>query len=115
MLVNQVWLQGNVRWRSKILKRKISYHSPIVGWNTLIPKPDNIPFWFLKAWIHHDTLKDVVEANWNEPLYDVPIRKVVKKLKRLKQKLKSWSFEIFGNHDQHLKCLEEEMDQILKD
>ncbi|KAF9603846.1 hypothetical protein IFM89_038029 [Coptis chinensis] len=74
----QGWLQGNVGWRSRILKRKISYHSPIVGWNTRIPKPHNIPFQFQKAWIHHDTLKDMVEANWNEPLYDVPIGKVVK-------------------------------------
>ncbi|KAF9609595.1 hypothetical protein IFM89_017690 [Coptis chinensis] len=115
MLVNQGWQEGNARWRSKILTRKLSYHNPIVGWNTQIPKPHNIPFRFRKVWISHKSLKDVVEASWNEPLYDVPIRKVVKKLKRLKQKLKSWSFEVFGNHAQHLKQLEEEMVQILKD
>ncbi|KAF9596337.1 hypothetical protein IFM89_008863 [Coptis chinensis] len=115
MLVNQDWLKGNVGWRSKILKRKFSDHSPIVGWNTCIPKPHNIPFRFRKAWLSHDSLKEVVADSWNEPLYDVPIRKVVKKLKRLKQKLKSWSFEVFGNQSQHLKHLEEEMDQILLD
>ncbi|KAF9623389.1 hypothetical protein IFM89_001309 [Coptis chinensis] len=68
-----------------------------------------------KAWISNNTLREVVAASWEEPLFDVPIRKVVKKLKRLKQKLKSWSFEVFGNQAQHLKRLEEEMDQILLD
>ncbi|KAF9606216.1 hypothetical protein IFM89_023768, partial [Coptis chinensis] len=75
MLVNQGWQEGNVGWRSKILTRTLSDHSPI----------------------------------------DVPSRKVVNKLKRLKQKLKSLSFDVFGNHAQHLKQLVEEMVQILKD
>ncbi|KAF9601082.1 hypothetical protein IFM89_016055 [Coptis chinensis] len=73
MLVNQDLLKGNVGWRSKILKRKLSDHSPIVGWNTCIPKPHNIPFRFRKTWLSHDTLRE------------------------------------------HLKRLEEEMDQILLD
>ncbi|KAF9624674.1 hypothetical protein IFM89_012945 [Coptis chinensis] len=85
------WEESNAGWRSKILIRKLSDHNPIVRWNTRIPKPHNIPFHFRKAWIYHESLKDVVEACWNEPLYDVPIRKV------------------------HLKQLEEEMEQILKD
>ncbi|KAF9594283.1 hypothetical protein IFM89_028940 [Coptis chinensis] len=68
-----------------------------------------------KAWISNDTLREVVATSWEEPFFDVPIRKVVKKLKRLKQKLKSWSFEVFGNQAHYLKRLEEEMDQILLD
>ncbi|KAF9624853.1 hypothetical protein IFM89_015407 [Coptis chinensis] len=89
MLVNQAWMQGSAGWRSKILKHKSSDHSPIVGWNTRIPKPHSIHFRFRKAWISNDTLREVVAASWEQPLFDVPIRKVVKKLKRLKQKLKS--------------------------
>ncbi|KAF9626314.1 hypothetical protein IFM89_032163 [Coptis chinensis] len=62
MLVNQDWLKGSVGWRSKTLKRKFSNHSSIVGWNTRIPKPHNIPFRLRKAWISNDTLREVVAA-----------------------------------------------------
>ncbi|KAF9617319.1 hypothetical protein IFM89_035300 [Coptis chinensis] len=79
------------------------------GLNTLGVIRDGVA----NVWLSHDTLREVVADSWNEPLYDVPIRKVVKKLKRLKQKLKNWSFEVFGNQSQHLKRLEKEMDQIL--
>ncbi|KAF9593955.1 hypothetical protein IFM89_026215 [Coptis chinensis] len=92
MLVNQDWLKGNVGWRSKILKRKLSDHSPIVGWNTCIPKPHNIPFQFRKAWLSHDTLREVVADSWNEPLYDVPIRKVVKKTEKAEAKVEKLEF-----------------------
>ncbi|KAF9619474.1 hypothetical protein IFM89_007222 [Coptis chinensis] len=91
----------NKRWGSKRILQKIdrmlvnqAWMQGSVGWRSKILK---------------------LVASWEEPLFDVPIKKVVKKLKRLKQKLKSWSFKVFGNQAQHLKCLEEEMDQILLD
>ncbi|KAF9603015.1 hypothetical protein IFM89_033642 [Coptis chinensis] len=63
MLVNQGWQEGNAGWGSKILTRRHSDHSPIVGWNTRIPKPYNILYRFRKAWISHESLKAVVEAS----------------------------------------------------
>ncbi|KAF9622277.1 hypothetical protein IFM89_031080 [Coptis chinensis] len=63
MLINQKWIEVSAGWRSKILKHKLSDHSPIVGWNSCIPKPKNIPFRFRKAWKLHENLKAVVEAS----------------------------------------------------
>ncbi|KAF9621066.1 hypothetical protein IFM89_016090 [Coptis chinensis] len=78
MLVNQQWIDTAAGWKSKILKRKFSDHSPVVGSLTSIPKPTNIPFRFKRIWIKHEGLKDVVKQSWEEPLEDVPIRKVMK-------------------------------------
>ncbi|KAF9618929.1 hypothetical protein IFM89_002924 [Coptis chinensis] len=86
ILVNQKWIDAATGWRSKILQRRILDHSPIVGWFTAIPKPHNIPFRFKKHWIKHESLKEVVKQSWEERLEDVPIRKVMKKLKRSKRR-----------------------------
>ncbi|KAF9621039.1 hypothetical protein IFM89_015861, partial [Coptis chinensis] len=75
----------------------------------------NIPFRFKQAWVQHENLREVVERSWKEPLHDAPIRKVVKKLKRLKIVLKEWSWRVFGNTKQHLKELEGELESILKE
>ncbi|KAF9616594.1 hypothetical protein IFM89_030646 [Coptis chinensis] len=115
MLVNQRWLDVSEGWRSRILRRRHSDHCPIVGWNTKIPKPSNIPFRFKQAWVQHENLREVVERSWKEPLHDAPIRKVVKKLKRLKIVLKEWSWRVFGNTKQHLKELEGKLESILKE
>ncbi|KAF9603807.1 hypothetical protein IFM89_037941 [Coptis chinensis] len=115
MLVNQRWMDVSAGWRSRILKRRHSDHCPIVGWNTKIPKPSNIPFRFKQAWVQHENLREVVERSWKEPLHDAPIRKVVKKLKRLKIVLKEWSWRVYGNTKQHLKELEGELENILKE
>ncbi|KAF9599025.1 hypothetical protein IFM89_033370 [Coptis chinensis] len=61
ILVNQKWIDAATGWRSKILQRRISDHSPIVGWFTAIPKPHNIPFRFKKHWIKHESLKEVIK------------------------------------------------------
>ncbi|KAF9623735.1 hypothetical protein IFM89_004816 [Coptis chinensis] len=115
ILVNQQWIDSSAGWRSRIMKRKLSDHSPIVGWNTKIPKPTNIPFRFKRAWILHANLKEVIEKSWSEPLFDVPIRKVTKKLKRLKMVLKDWNYRIYGNFEQHIKQIDNELELILKD
>ncbi|KAF9603837.1 hypothetical protein IFM89_038020 [Coptis chinensis] len=97
ILINKKWLDAATGWKSKILQRRFSNHSPIIGWFTSIPKPHNIPFRFNKHWIKHESLKAVVKMSWDEPLEDVPIRKIMKKLKRLKETLKIWSWETFGD------------------
>ncbi|KAF9603950.1 hypothetical protein IFM89_039289 [Coptis chinensis] len=90
-------------------------HSPIVGWFTTIPKPHNIPFRFKKHWIKHESLKEVVKQSWEECLEDVPIRKVMKKLKRLKEALKTWSRETFGDLSKKKKSATEDLEWIMKE
>ncbi|KAF9624392.1 hypothetical protein IFM89_010780 [Coptis chinensis] len=97
ILVNKKWLDAATGWRSRILQRRFYDHSPIIGWFTSIPKPHNIPFRFKTHWIKHESLKVLVKKSWDEPLEDIPIRKTMKKLKRLKETLKIWSWETFGD------------------
>ncbi|KAF9623026.1 hypothetical protein IFM89_036007 [Coptis chinensis] len=115
ILVNQEWLQVLPNWSSKILKRKFSDHSPVVGWSPFIPKPHNIPFRFMKMWLDHANLKQVVTESWNEPLVDVPIRKVMKNLKRLKATLKEWSWKVFGSLQCRIHELDNDLGTILTD
>ncbi|KAF9604242.1 hypothetical protein IFM89_004948 [Coptis chinensis] len=115
ILVNQKWIDAATEWRSKILQRRISDHSPIVGWFTAIPKPHNIPFRFKKHWIKHESLKEVVKQSWEERLKDAPIRKVMKKLKRLKEVLKTWSWETFGDLSKKKKRVTEDLERIMKE
>ncbi|KAF9589386.1 hypothetical protein IFM89_023418 [Coptis chinensis] len=115
ILVNQKWIDAATGWRSKILQRRISDHSPIVGWFTAIPKPHNIPFRFKKHWIKHESLKEVVKQSWEERLEDAPIRKVMKKLKRLKEVLKAWSWDTFGDLSKKKKRVTEDLERIMKE
>ncbi|KAF9606441.1 hypothetical protein IFM89_025150 [Coptis chinensis] len=109
------WIDAATGWRSKILQRRISDHSPIVGWFTAIPKPHNIPFKFKKHWIKHESLKEVVKQSWEERLEDAPIKKVMKKLKRLKEVLKTWSWETFGDLSKKKKRVTEDLERIMKE
>ncbi|KAF9610355.1 hypothetical protein IFM89_022025 [Coptis chinensis] len=116
ILVNQKWIDVATRWRSKILQRRFSDHSLIVGWFTTIPKPHNIPFRFKKQWIKHQSLKEVVKQSWEECLEDVPIRKVIKKLKRLKEALKIWSWKTFGDlKKKKKKSVIDDLERIMKE
>ncbi|KAF9607947.1 hypothetical protein IFM89_003867 [Coptis chinensis] len=45
-LINNSWLSENQNWRCKILSRKFSDHSPVIGWCTKNLRPLNVPFRF---------------------------------------------------------------------
>jgi hypothetical protein len=61
--------------------------------------PKNMPFIFEKFWIDHPTFKENINQWWQEELPDQGTRmfKLYKKLKYIKQKLKEWNKEVFGN------------------
>ncbi|KAF9605030.1 hypothetical protein IFM89_013196 [Coptis chinensis] len=104
-LVNHHWLNAASNW-------KFLDHFPIIRWNARIPKPGNIPFQFKNIWLQHVNIKKVVETSWKQPLLDVPIRTVMKKLKRLKADLKKWSWETYGSMSRNLKKMDGELGQI---
>ncbi|KAF9600832.1 hypothetical protein IFM89_013067 [Coptis chinensis] len=114
ILVNQKWIDAATGWRSKILQWRISDHSPIVGWFTAIPKPHNIPFRFKKHWIKHESLKEVAKQKPGRTPEDAH-RKVMKKLKRLKEVLKTWSWETFGDLRKKKKRVTEDLERIMKE
>ncbi|GKV35263.1 hypothetical protein SLEP1_g43564 [Rubroshorea leprosula] len=84
-------------WVQQGLKRTISDHCAIVlktratYWG---PKP----FRVLDAWQHHPEFRKVVEDKWNEIVMDgFAGYKCLQKLKLLKQFLKGWNKEVFGD------------------
>ncbi|KAF5196979.1 Dnase i-like superfamily protein [Thalictrum thalictroides] len=109
MLVNQEFLQNADGWKSKILQRKFSDHSPIVGWNTKIPKPRNIPFRCKRCWFDHARFFYVVRKSWEEQIITGPINLMVQKLKRLKKVLKLWNKETFWGKKEKIRKLDKEI------
>lgn len=108
-LINENWVD---RWRStslRGLKRFVSDHCPIIlctneaDWG---PRP----FRFINAWVSHPDFLHVVENSWKEGGIEGWSSFVFKeKLKCLKSKLKEWNLECFGNIDQKIKSLREDI------
>lgn len=56
------------------------------------------PFRFQSMWLTHPEFMTTIRTSWVLPLCAAcPIRRVILKLKRLKNTLKSWNKEVFGN------------------
>ncbi|KAF9625514.1 hypothetical protein IFM89_023825 [Coptis chinensis] len=92
---------ANPNWRCKILQRKFSDHSPVMGWCIKDTRPENVPFRFRKIWLEHNQFMHMVKQSWSEPMCDGPIRLVMRKLKRLKSTLKAWHKNTYwGTRDQ---------------
>jgi hypothetical protein len=62
----------------------------------------HIPFRIEKFWIDHPTFKDNINQWWQDelPYHGTRMFKLYKKLKYIKQKLKEWNREVFGNINQ---------------
>lgn len=55
------------------------------------------PFRFQKMWTLHEHFMDLVRSTWSQPAPGDPISRMVFKLRRLKERLKIWNRETFGN------------------
>ncbi|KAF9599173.1 hypothetical protein IFM89_035632 [Coptis chinensis] len=100
-LVSNSWMLANPNWRCKILQRKFSDHSPVMGWCIKDTRPENVPFRFRKIWLEHNQFMHMVKQSWSEPMCDGPIRLIMRKLRRLKSTLKAWHKNTYwGTRDQ---------------
>ncbi|KAL5716607.1 hypothetical protein ACHQM5_009747 [Ranunculus cassubicifolius] len=111
-LVNKAWLDLTHCWRSKILTRKFSDHSPVIAWNDHIPKPHNIPFRFKAIWIQHEEFKEFVKKNWDQPMVSGPLSLLSLKLKRLKEGLKIWNKQHFWGIRGKINNISSELDNV---
>lgn len=55
------------------------------------------PFHFENMWMSHESLEDLIQRWWADPLSGLKLSQCAKKLKFLKGKLKTWNKEVFGN------------------
>ncbi|PNX72820.1 ribonuclease H, partial [Trifolium pratense] len=63
-------------------------------------------------WTLHDDCKNIVQDSWNTNVLGCPMFVLSKKLKMLKDKLKVWNKECFGNVHDYVKVSEQHLQQV---
>jgi hypothetical protein len=69
-------------------------------------------FKFMAMWLLHPDCMNVVKDCWNTTVIGCPMFVLNKKLKILKEKLKIWNKDVFGNVHNHLKLAEDKVNSI---
>ncbi|XP_026377624.1 uncharacterized protein LOC113271914 [Papaver somniferum] len=108
-LFNSLWLDKYPSWKYQVTSRGISDHNILLGTNSDIQKPLNCPFKFQKMWISHPSFLQLVTDAWKEVFVGNPIFIFMNKLKFLKNILKKWNWEVFGNIQVKLKEAEKKV------
>jgi len=72
-------------------------------------------FKFLSMWTLHDDCKSIIQESWNENMVGCPMFILNQKLKNLKQKLKHWNKNVFGNVNTLVKEAEQKLILIQSD
>ncbi|XP_077240354.1 uncharacterized protein LOC143881251 [Tasmannia lanceolata] len=70
------------------------------------------PFRFLNMWLDDLSLYEVVEKGWATNIKGNPMFRVVKKLKAVKESIKTWNRNIFGRVDNQLPIAKLDLDNI---
>ncbi|GKV19346.1 hypothetical protein SLEP1_g29624 [Rubroshorea leprosula] len=99
-------------WVQQGLKRTVSDHCPIMVKTTAAdwgPKP----FRVFDAWQQHPQYRKVVEDKWKElNVEGYAGYRCLQKLKRLKEFLKGWNKEVFGNMETQFNNVAEKVERI---
>ncbi|OVA06545.1 Ribonuclease H domain [Macleaya cordata] len=113
---NSAWSNHFGNWSIKALTRSKSDHSPLVGSTTSIPKPHNAPFRFQKMWLTHTKFLDTTKHSWDTPIAaGNKATRFAYKLKRLKEHLKWWNINVFGDINQKMQNLEKVVHQAMQE
>ena len=86
------------------LGRLCSDHNPIFMCHKLASSPRNIPFRFEEMWIQHPTFLDQVNLIWRATIHGNPQFVLHQLLKLLRQHLKSWNKNTFGDLTHNIKA-----------
>ncbi|KAI0524341.1 hypothetical protein KFK09_003708 [Dendrobium nobile] len=101
ILFNNEWLARFSGTNVEHLSRTLSDHVPLLLNINVLNHIGNYAFRFLNMWLLHDNFKEVLQNNWNAPVFpDNNISGMLRlwaKLARLKQCLRYWNKHIFKN------------------
>lgn len=92
--------------RAELKNRATSDHSPVLLTADRSDLTAPKQFRFQNMWLSHPGFKDMVSNNWMQPVDGGGMRALGYKLKRLKQSLRIWNREVFGNIFDRVKNLE---------
>ena len=104
-------INGDREATTQVLPYVGSEHSPVsLVWEDGYP-PIRFPFRFEQFWVEHKNFKELVEKWWEEmePIRGTLIYQFQQKLKKLKEKIRTWNKEEFRNIFQEKKHLNDEL------
>ena len=109
VFIEPQWLQSVFGLKLVGLNCSLSDHV------ALLVKSDEVswgpkPFRSIDAWFSHAGFLKLVEDEWKK----CDGTEFMEKLTRLKQPLKNWNRDVFGNIDQNIKVLEREIDDVYR-
>ncbi|XP_026458828.1 uncharacterized protein LOC113359404 [Papaver somniferum] len=84
-------------WCYKVGVRGTSDHGALFGFVVNTKKPVNAPFRYQSVWSSHPYFLKLIKDSWNVEIAGNPAFSFLAKLKRLKQILKKWNWEVFGD------------------
>lgn len=104
------WLLKFLRLKLEGLKRSFSDHNPLLLSLEKIENWGPKPFRCFDVWFSNPEFKSFVHKEWE----DLPNLNLVNKMKALKEPIKSWSKEKFGEIDNYISRLENALHDLQK-
>ncbi|KAK9279089.1 hypothetical protein L1049_012764 [Liquidambar formosana] len=112
-LCNSTWLDIWVESYYLALLKYCSDNCPLLFVANKITSSGARPFRFINAWTMHPSFKDFVSKSLSSnSFYGCPMFILQGKLKLLKQRLKVWNKEVFGNIDDRVKSLQTSLYEV---
>ncbi|KAG6469541.1 hypothetical protein ZIOFF_070470 [Zingiber officinale] len=106
VLLSPSWGSLDFTVRVEHLSRAASDHCPLLVEFPGFQKP-RASFRFQRMWVRHRDFMQTVRLNWCLPSVAQGMQRLQMKLRRLKEHLKWWNMEVFGNiHDRVLQAEE---------
>ncbi|KAG6491490.1 hypothetical protein ZIOFF_052841 [Zingiber officinale] len=106
VLLSPSWGSLDFTVRVEHLSRAASDHCPLLVEFPGFQKP-RASFRFQRMWVRHRDFMQTVRLNWRLPSVAQGLQRLQMKLRRLKEHLKWWNMEVFGNiHDRVLQAEE---------
>ncbi|WJX67284.1 hypothetical protein P8452_51763 [Trifolium repens] len=111
-ICNQAWLDACTSLNCSTLIRNRSDHFPLLFDFNTHNLSFKSSFKFMRMWSLHDGCHDVIANSWNERVIGCPMFILNSKLKRLKDKLKTWNRDVFGNVHSYVHEAEQALNNI---
>lgn len=94
---NHLWIDSCHSLTVSTLTKHHSDHFPLLLDFKNTPTTFTSQFRFMKMWSHHSDCQKLIEDTWNIQVLGSPMFVLSHKLKTLKERLKIWNRETFGN------------------
>jgi hypothetical protein len=111
-ITNQIWLDSCHTLSVSALTKHHSDHYPLL----LDVQVNNIPFAsqfkFMRMWVSHPNCSTIVRDSCSSNVIGCPMFILTKKLKSLKEKLKIWNKDCFGNVHEAVQLAEQNINHM---